>query len=248
MQAWLDADILLYRAASFCEDEFDGEPCADLNQGIVLFDDFLQRWLKDLPEVTDYKLVFTVGRNFRKELYPEYKANRKDFKVWPGLWDLKQELLEYLASEYEDGIEADDIIGIRVTEDPENRIAVSADKDFATLPIRLYVPPSHGKAKGEWYSPSPAEADLYWFRQAMIGDTVDNYKGIHGIGDVKAARILPKEAPVGELWGATKAAFAKAGMTTDDALIMVRLARILRHGDYNWDTKEIKLWDPSTKT
>ena len=241
--ALIDADIVMYRAASFCEDEFDGSPVSDWRQGVRVFDDFMTRWMTGV-KLSDYRLVFTKGRNYRKEFWPDYKANRKDLKTWPGMWEMKAQLLDLLASEYEDGIEADDVLGIRHTEDPSGTIIVSADKDFQTIPGKLYVPASHGKTAGTWYETSEAEANLNWFRQALTGDTVDNYFGIKGTGPVKAAAILPAPASNRVLWEATREAFKAKGYTEDYALTMVRLARILRAGDYDWNTKEIKLWTP----
>jgi DNA polymerase-1 len=242
--ALIDADIVMYRAVSFVETEFEGSPVADWRQGVRIFDDFLTRWLAGV-KLSDYRLVFTKGRNFRKEFYPEYKANRKLLTTWDGMWDMRADLLDLLVSEYEDGIEADDVLGIHHTKDPEGTVIVSADKDFQTIPGRLYVPASHGKTSGTWYETTEPEANLNWFRQALTGDVTDNYFGIKGIGPAKAAKILPETAPIPALWRATRDAFKAAGHTEDYALTMVRLARILRHGDYDWKSKEIKLWTPS---
>ncbi len=243
MRAWVDADIVLHRAASFCEDEFDGLPAADWRQGVRMFEDFLTRWLSGV-KVDDYRLVFTKGHNFRKDFYPDYKANRKLLTHWPGLWETKNQMMDLLVSEYEDGIEADDIIGIRCSEDPENTIAISADKDFQTVPLTLFIPPSHGRTKGIWIKSTEDQANLYWFRQAILGDTVDNYFGIKGYGPVNAAKVLPHEMPLGSLWEATRTAFLDKGYDERYALNMVRLARILRHGDYDWGQKKVKLWTP----
>jgi DNA polymerase-1 len=39
-------------------------------------------------------------------------------------------------------------------------------------------------------------------------------------------------------------AYAKKNLTADDALVQARVARILRHTDYNFKTKEPILWTP----
>ncbi|MDQ2066721.1 hypothetical protein Q9295_10060 [Xinfangfangia sp. CPCC 101601] len=246
--AFIDADILLYRAASFCDDEFDGEPMRDVRQAMTMFDMLLKKWLKDVEKAVkldDYFLVVSKGRTFRKDLYPEYKANRKDIKPHPVLFPLKDEVMELQATIWEDDMEADDLIGIRVTEDPSMRLAVSADKDFATLPCQLFTPASHGKTQGSLTSYNEDEANWNWLIQAMTGDTIDNYKGIPGVGPKKAAKVIPAPAPLDVMWPAVERAFIDAKMTKDDALTMARLARILRHGDYNFETKETKLWTPS---
>ena len=241
--AFIDADILLHRAVSFCEGDFDGEKMTDWKQAVYFFDHIMKSWLKAIGPVEDYFLVISVGPNFRKGLYPDYKANRKDIIPHPAFADLKNEVMSMAGVVWEEGIEADDLIGIRCTEDP-NTIAVSADKDFATVPCRLFIPASHGKKEGAWHTFSEDEANMNWFRQALTGDVIDNYKGIPGVGPKKAEKIISGLAPVPFHWGNLRQAFIDAKMTEADALTMCRLARILRTGDYDFDTKEVKLWTP----
>lgn len=245
--AFLDADILLHRAVSFVDTDFDGEEVSDWKQALYFFNSMLEHWLKEVKNYSDYYLVVSVGDNFRKGLYPEYKANRKDIKPHPAFRDLKNEILGLQATIFEEGIEADDLIGIRVTEDPKHRLAVSADKDFATIPCCLMIPSSHGRTRPDWHTFSEDEANLNWLRQALMGDTIDNYKGIPRCGPVMAQKILPSAAPVDELWQRTLQAFKQKGLTEDYALTMARLARILRHGEYNFETKEVQLWTPNTQ-
>lgn len=242
--AFIDADIILYRAVSFVDTEFDGETQHDVRSGMRYFNIFLEKWLKELGPYEDYFLVLSVGRNFRKGFFPDYKANRKDIEPHPIIWDLKDQVKELQAAVWEEGIEADDYIGIRCSEDRKNHIAVSADKDFQTVPCRLMIPSSHQRTKPDWYDISEESADLNWLRQAMTGDVTDNYKGIVGVGPKKAEAILPAPAPLPQMWAAVEAAFLAKGMTREDALTMARLARILRAGEYNFETKEVTLWTP----
>ncbi len=246
--AYIDGDIILHRAVSFVDREFDGEPMVDVRSALRFFDHILEKWLEEAVKTEDYFLVLSVGPNFRKGLYPEYKANRKDIEPHPSFKGLKEEVMERLEAVWEENIEADDYIGIKCSEDPENTLAISADKDFATVPCRLMVPASHQRTKPDWFEFSEDQANLNWLRQSMMGDTIDNYKGIYRVGKAKASKIIPEEKPLDELWKATEAAFVASGNTPEYALTMARLARILRHGDYDWDTKEIKLWTPDNFT
>jgi len=241
--AYLDADILLHRAVSFCEADFGGEVMTDPKQALYFFDMLLKKWLREIGKTEDYFLVISNGGNFRSRIYDLYKANRKDIVPHPAFKGLKEEVKTFQATVWEDGIEADDLIGIRVTED-EHRIAVSADKDFATIPCKLYIPASHGK-DGVWHEFSEEQANYNWLIQSMTGDTIDNYKGIPGVGPVKAKNILPFPARVDTMWQRVVGGFQAAKLSPDDALLMARLARILRHGEYNFDTKEVTLWHPT---
>jgi DNA polymerase-1 len=40
------------------------------------------------------------------------------------------------------------------------------------------------------------------------------------------------------------AAFESKGLTEEDALVQARVARICRASDYDFKTKEVKLWNP----
>jgi DNA polymerase-1 len=240
--AYIDADIILHRAVSFVDREFDGEPMNDWKLALHYFDWILTKWLKETGKVKDYWLIISVGQNFRKALYADYKANRVDIEPHPAFADLKREVMERIDCLWEEGIEADDLIGIRCSEDPKGTLAVSADKDFATIPCHLMIPTSHGRKKPDWLSFTEAEADRNWLMQCMTGDTVDNYKGIPGVGPAKAQKIVPEGVPLDTMWQAVEKAFTGSGMTTDHALLMARLARILRAGEYDFDKKEVKLW------
>lgn len=241
---FIDADILLHRAVSFVDDEFDGEKSNDWRTAMRYFDYLLDRWLKGVGKYDDYYLVLSGDTNFRKDVYSEYKANRRSIVPHGALRSLKEEVMELNATILEEGIEADDLIGIRCSEDPKHTLAVSADKDFATVPCNLYIPASHGRKVGAWHTFSEEDANLNWMIQTMTGDSVDNYKGVPSIGPKKAAAILPRPAPLSYLWGNVRQTFIDKGLTEADAIQMARLARILRDGDYDFEKQEVRLWTP----
>lgn len=248
--AYIDADILLHRAVAFTEDEFEGEEIALPLQALWIFSNLLKRWLKEIRdkvELKDYHLVISVGRNFRYGIYPDYKGNRKDIKPHPAFDGLKTLVMELDDTRWEEGIEADDYIGIHVTRG-DGAFAVSADKDFATLPCTLFVPASHGKKEGTWHTFTKGEADTNWLRQSMQGDVIDNYKGIPKIGPKKALAILGDSQDERIMVQNVLAAFKSNRLTDDYAISMIRLARILRDGEYDFNTKEVKLWEPPSAT
>jgi DNA polymerase-1 len=99
-------------------------------------------------------------------------------------------------------------------------------------------------------------AGNHWhMMQTLAGDVTDGYTGIPGIGPKKAEKILDpfvKTYGVGEIidfdvvsaWHAIVAAYEKAGLTADDDLATARIARICRASDWNFKTKEVRLWTP----
>jgi len=227
--------------------DFDGEPNYDWKQALYYFDWILAKWLKEAGKLKDFYMVYSVGKNFRHDLYPDYKANRKDIERHPCFDGLKAEVIDRMDAIFEEGIEADDLIGIRCSEFPEKTLAISADKDFATIPCNLMIPSSHGRKHADWHHFTEDEANLNWLRQAMTGDTIDNYKGIPRVGIVGATKVIPDIAPLDQLWAATEAAFIQKNLTPEYALTMARVARILRHGDYDFETKKVTLWEPKAK-
>lgn len=130
-----------------------------------------------------------------------------------------------------DGIEADDLLGILGSADPEENIIWSADKDLKTIPARHLI-------DGKIVTIDESEADYWFFLQTLMGDTTDGYKGCPTVGAKKADAILQEDCT----WEAVVATFKKKGFSEELALENARLARILRDGEYNFDTGEVKLW------
>jgi DNA polymerase-1 len=95
------------------------------------------------------------------------------------------------------------------------------------------------------------EADAYHMEQTLTGDAVDGYKGCPGVGPANAARIIgyalvgtPEEKQRWTMWAGVLRAFEAKKLTLEDALVQARVARICRHTDYDYQRKEVKLWEP----
>ena len=179
-------------------------------------------------------LYFSDSNNFRKVISSDYKGKRTKRK--PVGY---KKLLEWCAKHYKTvrypNLEADDALGMECHLDPSDFILVSPDKDLKQIACRIF----NGE---EEFTVSVEEADYWFWTQCLTGDPVDGYKGVPGIGAVGAKKILDKaEDP----WTAITTAYEKAGLTSDDALLNARLARILRPGEYNSTTKEPILWTPT---
>ena len=237
-----DADITLFRAATAAETEVDwGDDIwtlyTDLNDAKQAFENQINHVMKTLG-VEDYVCCLSDhSRNFRKEVDPTYKSNRKGTRKPVGYVALCSWVEENFRTFRKSGLEADDCLGILATK-PENVgkcIMVSDDKDLKTVNGLLYRPTS-----GEKMEISLQEADYNFFTQVLTGDPTDGYKGVHGIGPKKAQAILGSRPT----WENVKQAFLKANMTEEQAIQQARLARILRWSDWNDKKKEIRLWTP----
>ena len=239
-QLIVDGDMLAYRAAFSCEvvtkwDEDHWTLTSSETEMMAEVDRFFDNLSKNLGSDAIVP-VFSPRENFRMDLFPDYKIHRKDKRKPLGLrW-----LIEWVKSAYDgltaENMEADDLIGIICTRDPEGTIAVSGDKDFGTLPITWYNP-----LKEEMKTTSPEEGRNYHLVQTLAGDAADGYMGVRGIGEVTARKLFGRK---GYDWGVVLEAYAKADMDEEDALLTARLAYILHDKDYNEETKEITLWEP----
>lgn len=241
----IDADILAFQIASSLEQvfEFNGEHVlhADLKQGVKEVDNAVA-YIMDHVGADQAALFLTGPSNFRKLVLPSYKANRVGVRkpmILGGLRKYMQD--EYRLCFIEDTLEGDDLIGIHATKPHKGeRVIYSADKDLETIPGLHWCPED-----GEVIEIDTDEADWRFMLQTLTGDPTDNYKGCPGIGKVKAERILNKAIEDGTpLWEAVVNTYRKAKLSEKDALAQARCARILRHGEYDFETKKVNLWTP----
>lgn len=153
----------------------------------------------------DYLVITfdTKGKNFRHELYEDYKAHRSPMPEDLALQiPILQELLT--ASEIkilrQEGVEADDLIGT-LSAKAKNAgwftYILSGDRDDLQLvdeSVYLLYPQKQGLFKE--YSPElfleeyqfPTENFVMY--KAIVGDTSDNIPGITGLGKVAATKLV----------------------------------------------------------
>lgn len=245
--ALIDADILAYRSSSVGQlnvDWQDGNEGATLSeqQALDSAEHILKEWTKG-ARCKKSILCFSDKENFRKKIYPKYKANRKGEKP-----ELLNTVIEYLKKKYEwysvSYLEADDVMGIYATSEYiRDAVIVSTDKDLNTIPAHLFNPDKDRAP----HRNRTQQADYFWMKQVLTGDSSDGYKGIEGIGPKKAEKILATVPQnINAMWQAVVQAYIENKKTEQDALTQARLSRILRNTDYNANTMEVSLWHPTT--
>ncbi len=247
----IDGDIDAYKIAARNQTTTDW---GDGVQGVVTDAteakaqiDVTYKRLKKMLGATRLIVGLSDSTNFRKEILPSYKGNRKNV-IKPALL---AELKQYLTDNYEvfkrPTLEADDVLGILATMGDEKgliegeRIVVSEDKDLKSIPGMLFNPrhPERGTVEI-----SVEQADLEHMRQTLTGDSTDGYGGCPGIGAAKVDKVLTKKTEGDTLWSLVVAAYVKKGLTEADALVQARVARILRATDYDFINKRPVLWTP----
>lgn len=239
--AILDGDMIVYRAAFGSEVEVRwDDDIFTLHMSLIEAHQKVDELVETILKKTDthsYKMAFSDSHTFRHELEPSYKANRKDKRKPLGLKALIQEAFDKHNGIKFPNIEADDLIGILCTANPDF-IAVSGDKDFGTLPCKWY-----NFLKDEMHDTSEEEANKWHLIQALAGDSVDGYGGCKGIGVITAKKLLDKK---GYNWQSVVDIYESKDMTEGVALLTARLAYILRDKDYDTKTHTIKeLWKPT---
>ena len=238
----VDGDLIVHKITASLE-----TPCewhndiwtihTDVAEAFTAFKDYLFH-IKEECDGDEVVVTFSDAENFRKNIFPDYKGNRIGNRKPVGFKALRNMIEESFDCVTMYKLEADDVMGILQT-DPSNKkntIIVSEDKDMMTIPGTVYAKKSLKKI-------TPVLADHIWMTQTMCGDSTDNYKGCPGVGVKTAERILEGLSDLTEMWEVVVDTFIKKGLGFEDALTSARLARILRHEDYN-DKGEIKLWTP----
>jgi len=246
MIALIDGDILVYQAAAVAEKPVDwGDGLwtlhAEEEEAWAHFQSALNVTLEAVGTET-FILAFTDKKNFRKDVLPTYKSNRTGVR--------KPMLLPYLRSRAEaryvcqtmEGLEGDDVLGIIATKEPKGDYVIcTIDKDLKTIPCKHY-----NFGTKEFFETDVETSDKYHLLQTLTGDTTDGYKGCPSIGIKTAEKILQDIKPE-DMWEAVVSTYAKAGLGEEEALTQARVARILRATDYNFNTKEVILWNPTKK-
>ncbi|MFK8013318.1 MAG: 5'-3' exonuclease H3TH domain-containing protein [Marinicellaceae bacterium] len=195
----IDASIFVFRSYYSMPDQFQAKNGDNIN-AVYGFARFLARFIhKTKAKYIACAFDESLETSFRNEIYPEYKANRE-----PAPDDLKrqfklcQQVAEVMGvTTYSDGYyEADDLIGTLAYHFNNlgfrNHI-ISADKDLAQLVNSNDTWWNFGKDSALNESEILLKFGVHPYQiadfLALTGDSVDNIKGVPGIG-AKTAIIL----------------------------------------------------------
>jgi len=198
----IDSSIYIFRGWHVYSDEIvdaQGNP----SNAIYGFTEFLREILVlEQPQYIACAFDAKQTNSYRREIYPEYKANRT-----PAPVELKSQFKHCrdfcraagIADFSSNRFEGDDIIGTlatRLRADGFNLTILSADKDLAQLlrPGDIWWDYArnkilHYKDVEKHFGVKPEQiADML----ALAGDKVDNIPGIPGIGNTMASKLLQK--------------------------------------------------------
>jgi DNA polymerase-1 len=208
------------------------------------------------PELLAVALDAPNANSFRKQIYPEYKATRKEHPP-----DLRPQIqrLEEVVEAYAipclsvEGFEADDLIATLVAQAKEKglrAVVVSADKDllqlvdgdrvlmFDTMKDKVYGPKETIEKLGV-----PPEKVRHFL--ALTGDTSDNVPGVPSVGPKTAVQLLTDRADLDDVYAhiedvTKKALKAKLIAHEKDARLSLELVSLRTDAPVELDLEKLK--------
>ena len=237
----IDGDVVAFKIAVIAEKPIHwGDDIWTMHCDVAEARGQTDAYIHDLMvtlKADECKIALSDMTNFRKLINPEYKANRKGKRKPMCFPELKLWMRVQHGAKILPTLEADDVIGMWGTEETtEDRIIVSIDKDFQTIPCKRYNP---DKPELGILSSTKEEANYFHYIQTLAGDSVDGYKGVPKVGPKTAEKILKGKCD----WEKVLECYEEYGMTEEDALMNARMAYILRDGDYR-HREGATLWHP----
>ena len=249
MKALIDADSIVYKYASIYQDTCiwdDSDPENILSTVTVDLLTAKEEMVKFVEEIlvhtkTDsHVLVLSPARTFRYDISEEYKANRKKPKVeLMLLTPLRKHMIDNMGAMLFDNVEADDVCVSRMYQEPGEYVLCHIDKD-----LNQAYGSHYNYNTQERYIVDQEEANYWFWRQALEGDSVDGIKGCPRIGKVKAAKILGqlKDPTEEDYWNQIMKCYEHAKCDEEFAITQAQLVYMLR--DFNEDTEEFTVWTP----
>ena len=239
MSLLIDADFIVYKCCAANESEIDwGDDVIVVSSRFTEAYEMVERELyniaSDLGCFDDFILFFTDSVNFRKQIDPAYKGHRNRKKPC-GYRRVINKLKEEYNVVVMPQLEADDALGIYATKE-EGHILCSPDKDMRQIPGELY------DLSTGVVTITKEEGDRWHYIQTLAGDQTDGYSGVPGFGIKRAVAFFEEN---GYSWSSVVEAFKSKDLDESVALQNARLAKILQHTDYDFDTESVKLWTPT---
>ena len=207
---WLiiDCNFLCHRAKHTTQNlSFEGSATGVIYGVLRSILDLVERY-----ETKHIIFCWDYGKGIREDIYPQYKANRKNRSEELSYEEERfensfQKQVKKLRREYlktigfrnnfkQKGYEGDDVIASVVIHTPikDDAIIISADKDLYQLispTISMYNPITRKTMTSRTFSQKFGIKPKQWATvKALAGCTTDNVIGIKGVGELTAIKYL----------------------------------------------------------
>jgi 5'-3' exonuclease len=192
--AVIDADHIFYLSLT-------GEKLLDENNEPIKVDNrfvYRERTFEESCKVADnyitdilnksnaysYIGFFGGSSQYRKNIYFDYKANRKDLEPLKNLIEMKHYLKDkwnfyWINVKIVNNVhETDDYVVSYYRQNKDTSFIISPDKDLLNIEGKHFNP-----KKNEWTYVTSQDEYKYLFSSMIIGDTSDNIPGLKGKGE-----------------------------------------------------------------
>ena len=138
-----------------------------------------------------YITYLTGKKNFRLDVCPDYKANRKHVAKPHHYAQLKEYIQSRACTIVVNGMEADDAMGIaqfanhKALNSSQWSVICTIDKDLDMIRGMHY-----NWNKDDLYYQAGGDAEVCFYRQLIMGDPTDNIKGIPKKGKKAAEKVI----------------------------------------------------------
>ena len=239
MKWGVDGDIILYSVAFAAKDD-------PVEYALKSTRSACEQVMYDVN--ADSIVIYLTGSgNYRATIADDYKGNRKETEKPKHYHDIKQYMIETLGAVVIEGEEADDALGYGAVQDGHG--IATLDKDLDGVPGVHY-----NWRKKEVYYVSPEDADRFFYKQMLTGDSTDNISGLYRYTGRKVSKKMyePFEEmdDPAEMYAHVRAIYSDAydsvGMCPDDKeevidgwlLKTARLLWIRRERDQMWEVPD----------
>jgi len=232
----LDMDLVAYRASASCEPTKAKPFLEPPEVALWRVHDMIER-ICIATNTTEIEGYLGGSDNFRYNIYPEYKGNRKDKAKPTYLEDCRELLVTQYGANIVNGYEADDALGIAQTKyDGKSRIC-SLDKDLLMIPGWHY----------QWVNQnhilvSPIDGLKTMYKQAILGDRSDNIPGFDKALRGSCPKFVEKlQQPIDsmvspvEMYEYVLSVYLDADNTQEALDTNMQLLYILRKEDEYWN-------------
>lgn len=227
----VDGDIVVYRVGYATERSRFSEAQRQV-------DNWMEKIMEEFDTIQYHLYLSDSEGNFRKQIDPTYKANRKIEK--PKYYE---KIINYMIDNWDAevawGQEADDAMGIKQiaahkAEQANTTVICTIDKDLDQI-----VGKHFNFLTGKTYTIEEPEATKFFYTQLLTGDPVDNICGLKGIGPAKARLILKGCTTEPELFNAAYNAYKSVykNLAEEEMIKTGRLIRIRQYPEEMWDVK-----------
>lgn len=186
----IDSDFLKFYATYPIKKYYSSTEFNLIDKTLVQVIESVDKWMKEIfkeTQATHYIGALTVGKCFRYQVFPEYKANRKGLTKPLYYKEVEDYLIDKYNCVFKIGYEADDIVNICkvLYKDTYECIIASNDQDILSLEGTHY-----NTTKKVWVSTDKQKAQYEFWKDMITGQPGDGIKGLPGKGDKFASILL----------------------------------------------------------